>query len=93
MVHVLIERNIAADMLSTYEENARHALHRTHIAPGFITGDTFADVNEPNHRFVLCQWRSPQDWHRWYHSEERQELMNMIAPVLQEPEKITILDH
>jgi len=93
MVHVLIERNIAADMLATYEENARQALHRTHIAPGFIAGDVFADVNAPNHRFVLCQWRSPQDWDRWYHSNERQELMNLIAPVLQEPEKVTILDH
>lgn len=93
MIHVLIERHIADDMLSTYDENAKHALHRTYVAPGFITGEAFADVHAPNHRFLLCKWRSSGDWHRWYHSSERQELMNMIAPVLQEPEKITVLEN
>ncbi len=91
MIHVLIERSIADDMLPTYKENARHALQRTYSAPGFITGEAFVDVQTPSHHFILCKWRSSQDWHRWYHSEERQELMNIIAPVLQEPERVTIL--
>lgn len=91
MIHVLIERCIADDMVSTYETNAQHALHRTYVAPGFIAGEAFFDAHEPNHRFLLCKWRSSRDWQRWYHSQERQELMNMIAPILQEPEKITVL--
>lgn len=93
MIHVLIERHIADDMISTYEENAKHALHRTYVAPGFITGEAFVDANAPNHRFLLCKWRSIMDWERWYQSDERQELINMIAPVLQEPETITILEN
>jgi heme-degrading monooxygenase HmoA len=93
MIQVLIERYIADDMLSTYEENAKHALHRTYVAPGFIAGETLVDINAPNHRFLLCKWRSLRDWRRWYQSDDRQELMNKIAPVLQEPEKITVLEN
>ena len=93
MIHVLIERHIAEDMLEIYEHNARDALHRTYTAPGFISGETFADVQTPNHRFLLCKWRTMADWQRWFQSEERQDLMNKIAPTLQEPERICLLEN
>ena len=91
MVHVLIERRIADGMTSTYEALARKALHRTYIAAGFISGEAFIDAYNDNYRFLLCKWRSEQDWRRWFESEERTELTNKIAPILQEPERVTIL--
>lgn len=91
MVHVLIQRHIADGMLSTYEELARHALHRTYTAPGFISGEAFIDAKDPNNRFLLCKWRSEQDWRRWSQSNDRLELTSKIAPILQEPEQITLL--
>lgn len=91
MVHVLIERQIADGMISTYEELARKALHRTYIAAGFISGEAFIDATNPNNRFLLCKWRSEQDWRRWSQSYERLELTNKIAPILQEPERVTVL--
>lgn len=93
MVHVLIERRIADGMLSTYEELARKALHRTYIAPGFISGEAFVDAQEPHHRFLLCKWRSEEDWQRWSFSDERLEFTGQIAPILEEPERVTVLHH
>lgn len=93
MVHVLIERCIADGMTSTYEELARKAMHRTYIAPGFISGETFFDAHAPNRRFLLCKWRSERDWQAWSISEQRTEFTNQIAPILEEPERVTVLKH
>ena len=93
MIHVLIERQIDEGMLSTYEENSRAILHRSFNAEGFISGEAFSDVNDPLHCFLLCKWHSLKDWQNWAASEERAELMNLIAPILTEPEKVTILEN
>ncbi len=93
MIHILIERQIADGMLSTYEENSRKALQYTYIVPGFIAGEAFTDTHDTHHRLLLCKWRSLEDWQKWYASEDRQNLMNLIAPILLQPEKITLLQH
>lgn len=89
MFHVLIERHIAKGMLSTYEKNSRSALTQIGLQRGFMSGETFIDDLDENHRFLLCKWRNKDDWERWYHSTQRMELMNGIVPILSYPEKIT----
>lgn len=91
MIHVLIERRIADGMTSTYEELAKNALHRCYTAKGFISGEAFTDVHANDRRFLLCKWRTELDWRRWQASEEREALINQIAPILEEPEKVTVL--
>ncbi len=93
MIHVLIERQIAEDMQSTYEDTARKTLHLAYQAIGFINGETFADLHNPQRRFVMSKWRSVQDWQRWLHSKTRREMMNQLNPLLREQEKITLLEN
>lgn len=93
MIHVLIERHIAEGMLSTYEELSRSGLQQTYSVHGFISGETFANVNDVNQRFVLGKWKTQKDWNRWFQSTERMEIMNKINPVLTMPEKILILEN
>lgn len=91
MIYILIERRIAEGMSSTYDDTARNMLQQTYAVPGFISGEAYEDMHDHNHRFLLCKWRSLSDWQRWLHSEQRAELINHFAPVLHEPEKITLL--
>lgn len=91
MIHVLIERHIAEGMLSTYEALSRSGLQQTYAVAGFISGETFANVADDNHRFVLGKWKTRKDWLRWYQSAERMEIMNKINPALTGPEKILVL--
>ena len=93
MIHVLIERNIAEGMLSTYQAQCQKALQQSHVEPGFISGEVFYDKQDKNHQFVLCKWRTEQDWNRWKNSSQRLEIMNAIAPVLVQPERISVLEH
>lgn len=93
MVHVLIERYIAEGMISTYEELARKAMHRSYVAPGFISGESFIDAHAPHRRLLLCKWRSERDWLLWSTSDLRTEFTNQIAPILEEPERVIVLHH
>lgn len=93
MIRVLIERQIAEGMAETYEQVARSTLHQAYTAEGFISGETFIDLDNPLHRFVLCKFRTARDWQNWAESDQRRDLLNQINPTLAEPEKITLLSH
>ena len=91
MIHVLIERQIAEGMLSTYEMHCKKALQQSYVEHGFISGEVFTDVNDANHQFVFCKWRTEQDWNRWYTSGDRLDIMNHINPILVHPERVSII--
>ena len=93
MIRVLIERHIAETLEDAYEQRARKVLQQAVGAPGFISGETLADSNDPNHRITLANWRSEADWDRWYRSPERRELMSELVPMMDQDETITVLQH
>lgn len=93
MISVLIERNIAEDMETTYEATAKRTLHLAYEAPGFVNGETFADINNSRRRFVLSKWHSARDWYNWYHSQARRDLVSELMPLLNDQEKISLLEN
>ncbi len=93
MIHVLIERHIADGMETTYEAAAKDTLHEAYNAEGFINGETFYNMQQANHRYVLSKWRSILDWKRWQASEARKNMMNRLNPILDGNEKITLLEN
>ncbi|WP_150913024.1 antibiotic biosynthesis monooxygenase family protein [Marinobacter halotolerans] len=93
MIRVLIERHIAESLEPVYEERSRKILQRAVSAPGFVSGETLVDTDDPNHRFTLANWRSEADWQRWYGSDERKYLMAELVPMMDRDEVITVLQH
>ncbi|WP_417500630.1 antibiotic biosynthesis monooxygenase family protein [Marinobacter sp.] len=91
MIRVLIERHIAESLETAYEERSRKVLQRAVAAPGFISGETLVDSNDPNHRITLANWRSEADWNRWYQSNDRRDLMAELIPMMDKNEAITVL--
>lgn len=93
MIHVLIERHIGTDLETTYEAMARTTLQGAYKATGFINGETFFDMNNPRHHYVLSKWRTLSDWQRWYQSDERRKMIGQLSSALDGPEKITFLEN
>lgn len=93
MIQVLIERRIADGMDSTYEREARKVIQQTYQARGFICGETFHDIKRPNRRFVMSKWRSIQDWQAWKNSDKRRAIIDLLNPILDEPERVTVMQH
>lgn len=91
MIHVLIERQISPDLEANYEEISRNVLYKAFQAEGFVSGETFYDVEKPNIRFVISRWRTLKDWKTWAASHERKEGTNHLNPILERPETVRIL--
>lgn len=93
MIRVLIERHVADELELHYDRVARETLQKAMHVTGFISGEALHNVDSPNHRLILATYRSENDWLQWYHSEERREMMEQIALMLEGEEKITVFAH
>lgn len=92
MIRVLIERHIAETLETAYEQRSRKVLQNAFAAPGFISGETLSNRDDPNNRFTLSNWRSVSHWERWYHSSQRKQLMNDLMPMMDREEVVTVLE-
>jgi heme-degrading monooxygenase HmoA len=93
MIRVLIERRIDGNAEDVYHKLMREMRGAALHMPGFISGETLRDVADPHHYFLLSMWRTRGDWDRWAVTTERLALREKIAPMLTEPETLTILEH
>ncbi len=92
MIKVLIERVIAEGLEQPYEEVARRVLAAAVQSPGFISGESFRDMEQPNRRIIMVTWQNMHSWQRWESSESRRDSISAFAPILLEEEKISLLE-
>lgn len=93
MIKVLIERHIAPDLSEHYDLAAMRTLQTAMQAHGFISGEVLHNADDPNHRLLIANYRTIQDWQRWHQSEERREMMSQLAPMLETEERVTVFEH
>ncbi|SDU01618.1 antibiotic biosynthesis monooxygenase family protein [Halopseudomonas salegens] len=92
MIKVLIERIIAEGLEHPYEEIARNMLQKAIQSPGFISGESFQDLERPNHRVIVVTWQNRHSWERWENSAARKESIGAFSAILQQEERITLLE-
>ncbi len=91
MIKVIIERKIASGLEKNYHQAIKQALSSVLNASGYLSGESFMDVNQPNHRFIVVSWSSIAAWEKWLGSPERATAIADITPLLDGEEKITLL--
>jgi len=91
MIRVIIEREIAPGLEQFYQAAIADLLDVMASAPGYLAGESLAEIHRPNHYVVVTRWTNEAAWNRWFHSPERQQMLNTIRPFLQRDEKITLL--
>ena len=92
MVRVLIERRIAEGMVEDFRRALRNMRLRATPREGYISGESLQAAGDPHRYFVISTWDSPAGWQAWQKSDARRELMVVVGPMLEEPEKITVLE-
>lgn len=92
MIKVIIERNIALGLEQNYQEAIRSTLKTVLDAPGYVSSESLTDVNKTKHKFIITRWVSLPDWNKWLASDDRKAAVAAIIPLLEEPEKITVLE-
>ncbi len=58
--------------------------------PGYISGETLINVNDPEDYLVISTWKSAKDWQAWAESKERSEIQERIEKLLAEKSSVQI---
>jgi heme-degrading monooxygenase HmoA len=83
----LVEENYEA-IQRTLRGLRREAIHRT----GYVSGETLRDTADARHFVAVSSWRTREEWEQWAASDSRRRIEEQIAPLLAEPEKITVFE-
>ena len=52
--------------------------------PGYISGETFFNLDNPEDCLVVSRWEKREDWERWLHSAERAEIQKKVEELTRE---------
>ena len=61
--------------------------------PGYISGKTMYNVENPEECLVVSEWESLEFWYRWLKSEKRAEIQNKIDILSGEKTEYSIYAH
>ncbi len=92
MVRVLIDRHVSEGMVEDYRRCLREMRLQAVHKEGYISGESLRDAADAHHFVVISTWRSRAAWDAWAGSEARRGVMLRIAPMLEEPERVTVLE-
>ncbi len=90
-IKVLIERKVLPGQERRTLEIMRAIRARCLEEPGYITGETLRDSEDPHSILVISTWFGLMDWRRWYASEERKRFEAQLRPLLAAPERARVL--
>jgi len=91
MIRVIIEREIAQGLEQFYQAAVADLLDVMANAPGYLSAESLVEIHRPNRYVVVTRWTNEAAWNRWFQSPERQQMLNVIRPFLQQDEKFTLL--
>ncbi|MGI8926497.1 MAG: antibiotic biosynthesis monooxygenase [Tepidiformaceae bacterium] len=90
-VKVLIERRVLPGQERRALELLRAIRARCLEEPGYITGETLRDSEDPHNIIVISTWFGLMDWRRWHASEERRAFESRLRHLLAAPERVRVL--
>ncbi len=53
--------------------------------PGYISGETLMNGDDPEEYLVISTWTSVQHWNAWFNNDERRHLQNQVDELLGRP--------
>jgi heme oxygenase (mycobilin-producing) len=81
-VKVLIKRRVAdaqgREMVPLFRKMRSLAMNQ----PGYISGETLRNMNDPEEYVVISSWQSSDEWVAWLTSSERQTIQSQIDTLL-----------
>ena len=92
MIRVLIERWLPGGGDKAIEKMMGDLRREAIRTPGYVSGETLRDVADPHHFMIISTWRTRDEWETWAASEKRHAIDDQIRLMLDEPEKVIVLE-
>jgi heme-degrading monooxygenase HmoA len=61
--------------------------------PGYVSGETMRNVNNPDEYLVISTWESVNDWNNWIASKPRKDLQGKIDALLGRESTYDVYDY
>ncbi len=61
--------------------------------PGYVSGETFLNIEVPGEYLVISTWSSLERWTDWLNQPQRAELQDRIDALLGEPTLYQVYQH
>lgn len=90
LVRVLIERLIKPGKEKEAQELIVEMRESALQQPGYVSGETLEDINDPSCLIIISTWHAMEDWQRWESSEKHRGLISRINPLLDSPANVRI---
>lgn len=88
-INVLIKRRFKDEYVHEAQYHNAEIRALATVQPGYISGKTIINVEDPNEMIIVSKWNSKEDWENWYKSEERQDFYKKLRMALESTEKIS----
>ena len=92
MIKVTIERHCHQGKERQFEELLIELRAKVVRQPGYHSGETLRGVDDPLLWLVISSWVSLEEWLAWQRSQERQEIIKKIEPLLDTPVRETVFE-
>jgi heme-degrading monooxygenase HmoA len=93
-VKVFIKRKVVAEELAPkLDALLRKMRVLTLNRKGYISGETFNQIDQPGVSLVISSWQTLDDWREWTLSKERCELQEQIDKLLGQPTTYEIFEN
>ena len=92
-VKILIKRKVSKELNPQLDALLRKMRALTLNQKGYISGESFSQIDEPGVSMVISTWQTLDDWRNWTLSKERIEVQEQIDKLLGEPTKYEIFEN
>lgn len=90
-VKVILERRVEPGQEKRALDLLRTMRARCLDEPGYISGETLRDSDDPQTIIVISTWFGLMDWRRWHASDDRRKLESELRQCLSAPEQARVL--
>jgi len=92
MIRVIIERLVREGCFQDYLELIRRARKQATAIDGFIAGELLQEKSKLQHAVIISSWENIEAWEKWKASPERKNTLAEMRPLLENDEKVTVLE-
>lgn len=84
MIRVMIKRETKEHTEVKVHDSLVHLRAAAMHQPGYVSGETLVNVDNPHEVLVISTWLSLEHWKAWQGSRQRIELADSLSPVVSE---------
>ncbi len=81
-VKILIKRTIPREREKDLMPLLKQLRNLGASQPGYISGETLKNINNPNEIMVISTWQSAEQWQAWVQNKKRKEIQDQIQFIL-----------